>query len=234
MKRENQEKSLAWMGLDGDNDEGEIVLEKRVKKTRAMLELEKTYKGDSRFRLDSKFENDIKFDLLPNNIRLALSAKEHKEAQEDQNGSQSEKENPKRNDGSEDESERASRIVNQVCFEKQLEPSTDFQKQKKNSGRKYEVVKRYDPLLKNTVEIMEKPKNYGEKEKAQKATMKIEKGLDLKKIKIQKANKILKKAMEKNGEGSENQRKSTQKEIPRPAQKGIKINFALLQSLDQK
>jgi hypothetical protein len=45
----DSKKSLEWLGLD-EEDEQEVVLEKRGKKTRAMLELEKTYKGDSRFQ----------------------------------------------------------------------------------------------------------------------------------------------------------------------------------------
>ena len=35
-----------------------------------LLELQKTYKGDSRFKLDKRFKGDVEFEKLPNNVKL--------------------------------------------------------------------------------------------------------------------------------------------------------------------
>lgn len=38
-------------------------------KGKVMLELSKTYKGDSRFKLDQRFQDDIDVDKLPQKFR---------------------------------------------------------------------------------------------------------------------------------------------------------------------
>ena len=74
-----------WMGDDPEGDKQNIdeifaanKFSKREKKGHLLLQLQRTYKGDDRFKLNAEFEaDDVK--QLPSNMLGALSSKEYQD-----------------------------------------------------------------------------------------------------------------------------------------------------------
>jgi len=207
----NKTKSASWLGLDGEN-EIDASLENAFKKDEfegtqghAMLELKKTYKGDSRFKLTKLFVGDIETKKLPNKVKFQLTETELK-----------------------DTDKKVKNIGNLILNKNLVDDDTEMIKIEKKKGleilaeivpkselhfnlKKFEEknildpvqpiktkgkysVPRYDPLLKKGAELIvpEKPKKIEEKpnepklSKADKLKAKYKKLMEKKKAKMKK------------------------------------------------
>lgn len=218
--KKNQED---WLGLGlnenddiSHNNSHDTRFENKIydsKKGKLLLELQKTFKGDDRFKLGKKFKNDVEFEKLPNSVKQANKDLEFDLEDEKQ-------EVPKHKKNSlEIEKDSQFNILKALFPQERIR---NDQKSKNITGKNL-ILPRFDPSKPHTNELIikETPKIAARKKKENK--IRIDSGVDKKKKNLLKADSILKKTIHK-----------TEK-IPEKAKKLIKhINYEAWKTLTQK
>lgn len=190
-------KNNDWLDLnDSEENEGKSFNKEKIeasfgkkiydsKKGKILLDLQKTYKGDERFRLGKNFNNDIEFDKLPNLIKLA-----NKELEYDLEEPKKEK-----NKDTEIDNEKNS----QLSILRGLFPKEKITNDRKKTNKNL-IIPRFDPTQPNTKSLIvnETVTKKSKDSKKEKKTF-IKAGIDKKKKNILKAesilqNKVIKKA----------------------------------------
>lgn len=190
-----------WFGLNenDDNFHVDIRFENKIydsKKGKLLLELQKTFKGDERFKLGKKFKNDVEFEKLPNSVKLA-----NKDLEFELEENEDEKFQSQKNKKNSIEIEKDSQInILKALFPK--ERIKNDQKTKNNTSKNL-IIPRFDPTKPQTNELIvkETPKIAEKIKKGKKIG--IDSGVDKKKKNLLKADSILKKTIHKNEKKSE-------------------------------
>ena len=199
---ENDEKSTGLFSKDVENKFHKNIYDS--KKGKILLDLQKTFKGDDRFHLNKSFKNDVEFDKLPNNIKLA-----NRELEFDLNETEKSEKKKKKKEEINLEDEKNS----QMNILKSLFPREKINNDKKKTHVKTFdelIVPRFDPTkaqCKNLI-IDEKKKP---KKKKEGNKLKIESGIDRKKKNLLKAQAILKEKLGDNDKTVQPARKKIKK-----------------------
>ncbi|CAK88515.1 unnamed protein product (macronuclear) [Paramecium tetraurelia] len=186
-------KILADEWLKGDVKDVEFKKKITGKKGQLLVELQKSYKGDKRFKLDEKFNDDLNVEKLN---------KKFKDLQQDliEESSDEEQDLEKEIDEKELQIKSYQDEVNQqlqILAKLMPDDAAFISYQKKPDKKKYNlIVPKFDP---NNIDQRLIKKNEEKKIEQAKKQIKTEivKGIDKKTIKIEKANKLLQRVKEK-------------------------------------
>lgn len=133
---------------DSEDDNFEIALKKRQfegNKGEMLLELQKTYKGDQRFKLDNKFMNDIDINKVSNGIKELTDVFDRKS--EDKIKPIVSKKN-KKNETITIEEELKREKQRNISILSQIISNEEFLSIKpKTTNHQSLIIKRFDPLL---------------------------------------------------------------------------------------
>ena len=201
--KEKNEKKTDWLELGEEfNEKSEGFrksIDKRFKKNiydskkgKILLDLQRTFKGDDRFHLDKKFENDVDFEKLPNSVKLA-----NMELQYDLEDVETEPKPKKKHhdiDDVEQEKDGQLKILKQMFPKERIKKET-----KKTTTFQNLIVARFDPKqvqCKKLIITENNTTNKG-KDKKNKRKLGLESGIDKKKKNLMKAEAILKRKIQK-------------------------------------
>jgi hypothetical protein len=219
-----------------ENSEGEeegvenfnIALEKKQfqgKKGKMLLELQKSYKNDQRFVLNKNFKDDIEVAKVPKNLKFESNAFE-----------ENEKDKIKKEKVSKEQidieiKEEKNKNFNILANILSNEEFLKFNNKKPNNPKNL-LIKRFDPSLNLGKELVKeiKPKEAPVKEKPQKNTMKLEKGVN----KLPNQNNKAKDFNKLNSKEKDYAMQKVMDEANKIQETKIEINYKSLQNIFNK